>query len=121
MTLGNHEFDDGVKGLVPFLRNQVQDFARVGHLPSFVPQELVIIISLPNQTVPFVVSNIDTSLTPDLDNLYQPSVVLEVNRSNLFQIPILWSNSVFTVPLRDLFKLYEQNRASAFDGSRQIW
>ena len=23
MTLGNHEFDDGVKGLVPFLRNQV--------------------------------------------------------------------------------------------------
>jgi len=51
MTLGNHEFDDGVKGLVPFLRNQ---------------------------TVPFVVSNIDTSLTPDLDNLYQPSVVLEV-------------------------------------------
>jgi len=51
MTLGNHEFDDGVKGLVPFLQNQ---------------------------TVPFVVSNINTSQTPDLDNLYQPSVVLEV-------------------------------------------
>ena len=34
MTLGNHEFDDGVKGLVPFLRNQVEDlFATVGHFP----------------------------------------------------------------------------------------
>ena len=38
--------------------------------------------------MPFVVSNIDTSLTPDLDNLYQPSVVLEVNDSNFHKIPI---------------------------------
>ena len=65
MTLGNHEFDDGVKGLVPFLRNQV-----------ILLKELIIVFK--KQTVPFVVSNIDTSLTPDLANLYQPSVVLEV-------------------------------------------
>jgi len=51
MTLGNHEFDDGVKGLVPFLKNQ---------------------------TVPFVVSNIDTQHTPELNGLYQPSIVLRV-------------------------------------------
>lgn len=51
MTLGNHEFDDGVKGLVPFLKNQ---------------------------TVPFVVSNIDIQHTPELRGLYSPSVVLRV-------------------------------------------
>lgn len=51
MTLGNHEFDDGVKGLEPFLRNQ---------------------------TVPFVVSNIDIRHTPELSGLYRPSVVLTV-------------------------------------------
>ena len=33
--------------------------------------------------MPFVVSNIDTSLTPDLANLYQPSVVLEVRNTSL--------------------------------------
>ena len=46
------------------------------------------IIVFLNQTVPFVVSNIDTSLTPDLENLYQPSVVLEVNNSNFHTISI---------------------------------
>ena len=51
MTLGNHEFDDGIGGLVPFLQNQ---------------------------TVPFVVSNIDIRHTPELANLYSPSVVLQV-------------------------------------------
>ena len=33
--------------------------------------------------MPFVVSNIDTSLTPDLANLYQSSVVLEVRNTSL--------------------------------------
>lgn len=51
MTLGNHEFDDGVGGLVPFLRNQ---------------------------TAPCVVSNIDTSATPEMEGLCQPSVVISV-------------------------------------------
>ena len=48
---GNHEFDDGVKGLAPFLRNQ---------------------------TAPCVVSNIDTSDTPEMAGLCQPSVVVRV-------------------------------------------
>ena len=51
ITLGNHELDDGVKGLVPFLKNQ---------------------------SSPCVVSNINTSLTPDMEGLTQPSVVLQV-------------------------------------------
>lgn len=51
MTLGNHEFDDGVGGLVPFLKNQ---------------------------TAPCVVSNIDISATPEMEGLCQPSVVLTV-------------------------------------------
>ena len=71
MTLGNHEFDDGVKGLVPFLQNQVV-------IPCIGPRLCEMILNIPPQTVPFVVSNINTSQTPDLDNLYQPSVVLEV-------------------------------------------
>ena len=51
ITLGNHELDDGVEGLVPFLRNQ---------------------------SSPCVVSNIDISQTPDLAGLTRPSVVLTV-------------------------------------------
>lgn len=51
MTLGNHEFDDGVKGLVPFLRNQ---------------------------TAPCVVSNIDIGDTPDMQGLCQPSVIVNI-------------------------------------------
>ena len=48
---GNHEFDDGVKGLAPFLQNQ---------------------------TAPCVVSNINTSRTPEIAGLCQPSVVVSV-------------------------------------------
>ncbi|KAI8442091.1 hypothetical protein MSG28_005725 [Choristoneura fumiferana] len=49
-TLGNHEFDDGVAGLVPYLE-ALRD--------------------------PVLVANIDTSLEPTLNGLYKPHVVLE--------------------------------------------
>jgi len=52
MTLGNHEFDDKVEGLVPFLQNQ---------------------------SCPVVVTNLNTSLVPELDNLYVRSLVKEIN------------------------------------------
>ena len=55
MTLGNHEFDDGISGLVPFLKNQ---------------------------TVPFVVSNIDITHTPSLANLYTPSIIRKVRNTS---------------------------------------
>ena len=51
MTLGNHEFDDGIKGLVPFLRNQ---------------------------TAPCVVANIDIRHTPEMRDLCQASVVVTI-------------------------------------------
>ena len=51
MTLGNHEFDDAVAGLVPFLQNQ---------------------------TCPVVVSNLNSSLVPQLEKLYTPSTVVTV-------------------------------------------
>jgi len=52
MTLGNHEFDDKVEGLLPFLRNQ---------------------------SCPVIVTNLNTSLVPQLDDLYVRSVVKEIN------------------------------------------
>ena len=51
MTLGNHEFDDRLEGLLPFLANQ---------------------------TCPVVVTNIDTSQVPELTGLYTRSTVLNV-------------------------------------------
>ena len=51
MTLGNHEFDDKIAGLEPFLRNQ---------------------------SCPVVVTNMNVSLAPALAGLTVPSVRLEV-------------------------------------------
>ena len=51
MTLGNHEFDDKVAGLEPFLRNQ---------------------------SCPVVVTNMNVSLVPSLAGLTVPSVKIEV-------------------------------------------
>ena len=56
ITLGNHEFDDGVRGLVPFLQNQ---------------------------TTPCVVSNIDIRDTPEMRGLCQPSVVVTVGNRRI--------------------------------------
>jgi len=51
MTLGNHEFDDKIAGLVPYLTNQ---------------------------TCPVVVSNLNISMVPSLQGLYTTSTVLSV-------------------------------------------
>lgn len=49
-TLGNHEFDDQIQGLVPFMKAI---------------------------KAPFVVSNLDDSEAPDLKGLYKKSIVIE--------------------------------------------
>ena len=49
-VLGNHEFDDGIHGVVPFIKNL---------------------------KAPVIVSNIDDSLEPDIQNIYKKSVVVE--------------------------------------------
>ena len=56
MALGNHEFDDGVEGLVPFIRNVSENNVK---------------------NLPIVCSNIETS--GQLKQLLRPSVVLERN------------------------------------------
>ncbi|KAJ3665034.1 hypothetical protein Zmor_000550 [Zophobas morio] len=50
IVLGNHEFDDGIHGVVPFIKNL---------------------------KAPVIVSNIDDSLEPDIQNIYKKSVVVE--------------------------------------------
>lgn len=51
-TLGNHEFDDEIKGVVPFIQSL---------------------------KAPTVVSNIDDSLEPTFQHIYTKSVVIERN------------------------------------------
>jgi len=51
MALGNHEFDDGVDGLVPFIRNMTD--------------------------LPILSCNIDVSNEPKLKNLIKPSIIKE--------------------------------------------
>ncbi|XP_002738722.2 snake venom 5'-nucleotidase-like [Saccoglossus kowalevskii] len=51
MALGNHEFDNGIDGLIPFLNNV---------------------------TFPVISANIDATYEPSIDGLYYPSTVLEI-------------------------------------------
>ena len=51
MTLGNHEFDDRIAGLLPFLANQ---------------------------SSPVVVTNLNISRVPELQGLVRPSLLLEI-------------------------------------------
>lgn len=55
MTLGNHEFDDGVVGLLPYLQ------------------------AAKNNSIPIVVSNLDISNEPRFHGLIEKSVVREYN------------------------------------------
>ena len=49
-TLGNHEFDDGVAGVVPFLENV---------------------------NAPFVIANMDDSKEPTIQGKYKKSIIIE--------------------------------------------
>ncbi|XP_064212299.1 uncharacterized protein LOC661310 [Tribolium castaneum] len=62
IVLGNHEFDDGIKGVVPFIKSL---------------------------KAPVIASNIDDSQEPDLQNIYQKSVVVERNGKKIGIIGVL--------------------------------
>lgn len=66
LTLGNHEFDDDVAGVVPFLKNL---------------------------TAPTVVANIDSSLEPSMQGLYQNSTVIERNGTKIGVIGVILSTT----------------------------
>lgn len=65
-TLGNHEFDDGLEGIVPFLRSI---------------------------NIPVVLSNIDDSLEPSIRNLYRKSIIIEREGKKIGVIGVLTSGT----------------------------
>lgn len=66
LTLGNHEFDDGVPGVVPFLKNL---------------------------KAPMTVANIDSSLEPSMQGLYRNSTVIERNGTKIGVIGVILSTT----------------------------
>ncbi|XP_035658167.1 snake venom 5'-nucleotidase-like [Branchiostoma floridae] len=68
MAFGNHEFDNKAKGVIPFLKNS-------------------------NHTQ--VCANIDASKVPELQRLFQPSVVLTVGGEKIGVIGYLTPNTTF--------------------------
>jgi 5'-nucleotidase len=62
VVLGNHEFDDGIKGAVPFIKSL---------------------------KAPVIVSNINDTLEPDIQNVYQKSVVIERNGKKIGIIGVI--------------------------------
>ncbi|XP_011253188.1 apyrase isoform X2 [Camponotus floridanus] len=66
MTIGNHEFDNEVEGLVPFLKNV---------------------------KAPVVVTNIDDSEEPTLQNLYENSTIIERNGTKIGVIGVILSTT----------------------------
>lgn len=66
MTIGNHEFDNQVEGLVPFLKNV---------------------------KAPVVVTNIDDSEEPTLQNLYKNSTIIERNGTKIGVIGVILSTT----------------------------
>lgn len=65
-TLGNHEFDDKIAGVVPFLE----------HITS-----------------PIVVTNIDDSLEPDIQGKYKKSTVVERNGRKIGIVGVILSTT----------------------------
>lgn len=66
--LGNHEFDHGVEGAAAFIKNL---------------------------TVPVVVSNIDTSREPRLQELFNASIVLDIDGEKVGVIGVITAETSF--------------------------
>ncbi|XP_033229665.1 uncharacterized protein LOC117181210 [Belonocnema kinseyi] len=66
MTIGNHEFDDGIAGLVPFLQRM---------------------------KAPVVVSNIDVTNEPTMKGLYQNSTIIERDGKKIGVIGVILSTT----------------------------
>lgn len=64
--MGNHEFDDGVAGVVPYIKS-------LRH--------------------PVIVSNIDASAEPTIDGLFNKSIVIERNGKKIGIIGVLLSST----------------------------
>jgi len=69
LTLGNHEFDDRLEGIEPFLKTQ---------------------------TSPVVVTNLNSSMVPQLKGLYQPSIIIEVGSRRVGIVGYLTPSTVYS-------------------------
>lgn len=70
MTLGNHELDDGMEGLLPFLEKT---------------------------TCPIVVANMDVSNVPGVpENIYKPSIILDKGGKKIGIVGYLTPDTIFT-------------------------
>ncbi|XP_017769128.1 PREDICTED: apyrase-like isoform X1 [Nicrophorus vespilloides] len=65
-TLGNHEFDDGIAGVVPFIKTM---------------------------KAPLVLANVDDSLEPDFQALYNKSIIVEVEGKRIGVIGVILSTA----------------------------
>ncbi|XP_078585647.1 snake venom 5'-nucleotidase-like isoform X1 [Branchiostoma floridae x Branchiostoma japonicum] len=86
MAPGNHDFDNGVEGLVPFLRNV---------------------------TFPVVACNIDTSGEPELQGLIRPSVVLDIGGEKVGIVGYILVNTPAISPTGNLVFLEEVESVQA--------
>ncbi|XP_070570251.1 5'-nucleotidase-like [Ptychodera flava] len=75
MSLGNHEFDNGVAGLVPFLNNA---------------------------TFPVISANIDATQEPEIDGLYTPSTILQIDGTQVGIVGYTYKDTPRTTPTGDL-------------------
>ncbi|XP_077988167.1 snake venom 5'-nucleotidase-like [Glandiceps talaboti] len=75
MALGNHEFDNGVAGLIPFLNNV-----------SF----------------PVISANVDASNEPEIDGLYHPSTLLSIGGEQIGLVGFTYEDTPMTTPTGDL-------------------
>ena len=80
ITLGNHEFDDNIAGVVPFLQNQ---------------------------SCPIVVSNLNTSLVPEMTNLTVSSVKFKVGEKTVGLVGYLTPDTMFIANTENLIILDE--------------
>ncbi|RZC32902.1 5 nucleotid C, Metallophos, and/or PGA cap domain containing protein [Asbolus verrucosus] len=83
ITIGNHEFDDGIAGLVPFLKTI---------------------------RAPVIVSNIDATKEPALQNLYNKSVIVEKNGRKIGIIGAITTTTTQTSHTENL--IFEDESAS---------
>ena len=80
ITLGNHEFDDRIAGIVPFLKNQ---------------------------SCPIVVTNLNTSLVPQMKDLTVPSVKFQLGEKTVGLVGYLTPDTKFIANTEELIILDE--------------
>ncbi|XP_034245114.1 apyrase-like [Thrips palmi] len=85
LTIGNHEFDNGIAGLTPFLEKT-------------------------GQVAPFVIANMDDSEEPRMHGLWQPSVVVVKNGLTIGIVGYIWKDT-WTIATTEKLKFGDELEA----------